>query len=68
MTTENTVPLYYFTIDLSRLMGVSSPTVKRWDDKGHIPKSTRLGPKRAWVRASIDNYLQEVNNTHTAQG
>jgi len=59
MTAEiEILPLYYFTFDLAKLIGVSHPTIKRWDDNGDIPKSLRIGTKRVWLRKDMDSYLK----------
>lgn len=51
--------------ELSDLLGLAKSTITRWDHKGHLPASFRVGPRkdRRWSRNEITDWL----NASTSQ-
>ena len=48
------------SLELSKHLGVSQKTVKRWSRNGAMPKGRRVGPRLLkWNRQEIENWLEE---------
>ena len=48
------------SLELSKHLGVSQQTVKRWSRNGVMPKGRRVGPRLLkWNRQEIENWLEE---------
>lgn len=46
--------------ELSDLLGMAKSTITKWDYKGHLPASFRVGPRkdRRWSRNEITHWLK----------
>ena len=46
--------------ELSDLLGMAKTTITRWDVRGHLPASFRVGPRkdRRWSRNKITDWLK----------
>jgi predicted DNA-binding transcriptional regulator AlpA len=46
--------------ELSDLLGMAKSTITKWDGKGHLPTSFRVGPRkdRRWSRNEITHWLK----------
>ena len=44
----------------TRLIGIAKSTITKWDAKGHLPTSFRVGPRkdRRWSRNEITHWLK----------
>ena len=48
------------SLELSKHLGVSQQTVKRWSRNGVMPKGRRVGPRLLkWNRNEIETWLEE---------
>ena len=45
--------------ELLRIIGVSCPTLWRWERKGIFPRRIQLGGCVGWDMAEIDQWLEE---------
>jgi len=58
----NELLAWYRWPDIRRKVGVSRPTIKRWEDAGIFPKARKLGPKTrpgavAWAVDEVEAWV-----------
>ncbi len=50
--------------DVAQIIGVSVPTIYRWQKIGHFPKATKFGPAMVgWPRNVVEQWIEEKQNS-----
>lgn len=54
--------------DVCQILSISQPTLYRWQNIGHFPKSTKYGPGMVgWPRTVVEQWIEEKQNSQLKQ-
>lgn len=45
--------------EVTRILGISRPSLYAWMSSGHFPRGTKIGPRRVgWLESDVETWIQ----------